>query len=84
MNNIDDKTLVSTLNRRTFVKWGATVSGAAALSVNSLPLKATTPPVVDAPSAEPRTVWSACTVNCGSRCAPASSCQGWCHCLHNH
>ncbi len=69
MNNIGDKTLVSALNRRTFVKWGATASGAAVLSVNSLPLKATTPPVVDAPSAEPRPVWSACTVNCGSRCA---------------
>ena len=39
------------------------------MSVNSLPLKAVTPPTDDAPSQETKTVWSACTVNCGSRCA---------------
>ena len=69
MNKIVDRALAATLDRRTFVKWGATASSAAILSASSLPLKAAPPTIGDTSPGEIKTVWSACTVNCGSRCA---------------
>ena len=69
MNMIVDRALAATLDRRTFVKWGATASSAAILSASSLPLKAAPPTIGDTSPGEIKTVWSACTVNCGSRCA---------------
>ena len=69
MKKIVDKALAATLGRRSFMKWGASATSAAVLTANSLPLKAATPSVDETSSEEIKTVWSACTVNCGSRCA---------------
>ena len=69
MKKIVDKALAATLGRRSFMKWGASATSAAVLTANSLPLKAATPSVDETSSGEIKTVWSACTVNCGSRCA---------------
>lgn len=58
--------------RRTFLKWSAVTGGAAALvsTVSDLGMPGSAPAAGAAegmPDAD-RTVWSACTVNCGSRC----------------
>lgn len=59
-------------SRRTFLKWSAITGGAAALvsTVSDLGMPGHAPEAVAVegmPDAD-RTVWSACTVNCGSRC----------------
>ncbi len=58
------------LSRRSFVAWSTAVAGSAALVGCT-----STPPPEEAPPAGPdgrgdvdRTVWSACVINCGSRC----------------
>lgn len=65
-----DKTILSPIKRRSFMKWGSVIGGTAAMTSAGLPLKAL------ASKAEPevktgntQTSWSACMVNCGSRCA---------------
>ncbi|TIC88783.1 dimethyl sulfoxide reductase subunit A [Nocardioides sp. GY 10113] len=58
-------------DRRTFLKWSAAVGGTAALVpvVTELGMPGSGPAAAAAGSAEEATfVWSACTVNCGSRC----------------
>ncbi len=59
--------------RRTFLKWSAITGGTAALVSTAahlgMPEHRTADAAVDAATADAeRTVWSACTVNCGSRC----------------
>ncbi|WP_324653580.1 DMSO/selenate family reductase complex A subunit [Georgenia sp. H159] len=58
--------------RRTFLKWSAVTGGAAALvsTVSDLGMPGSSPSAAAAEGMADadRTVWSACTVNCGSRC----------------
>jgi len=70
MSNHDkDNPLSTPISRRTLVKGGAVVGGLAVASSGlSLPFSnanATTP----VKQSNEKVVWSACTVNCGSRCA---------------
>ncbi|WP_413450743.1 DMSO/selenate family reductase complex A subunit [Georgenia phoenicis] len=58
-------------SRRTFLKWSAVTGGAAALvsTASHLGMPGTAPAAAAEGLADAdRTVWSACTVNCGSRC----------------
>ena len=58
-------------SRRTFLKWSAVTGGAAALvsTASHLGMPGTAPAAAaDGLADADRTVWSACTVNCGSRC----------------
>ena len=60
-------------NRRSFLKWSAVVGGSAALVSTTTPLgipgtRATLAVADDGMPGVDKTVWSACTVNCGSRC----------------
>ncbi|MEZ9298615.1 DMSO/selenate family reductase complex A subunit [Vibrio splendidus] len=68
MKNWMEKPFLSPLRRRTFMKWGAAVGGVTA--AGGLPFKAVanTPSSTDSPK-DKNTYWSACLVNCGSRCA---------------
>ena len=53
-------------DRRTFLKWSGAVGGTTALiSVADVGVRTAR---ADDPAATPTLVWSACTVNCGSRC----------------
>ena len=73
-NEIISEAVKPGMSRRTFLKWSAAVGGAAALL--SLGVDVTRGPraVADTPGPTPGSpapstfVWSACTVNCGSRC----------------
>ena len=50
------------------MKWGKAAGGAEVVAANALPLKASA--AEEKTSAEEiKSVWSSCTVNCGSRCA---------------
>ncbi len=68
MNNKLKQLLTPSLTRRGFIKSSSAIGGlAAATSAISLPFKsaqAETKPQ----SNDEKVVWSACTVNCGSRC----------------
>ncbi|MFS1932309.1 DMSO/selenate family reductase complex A subunit [Vibrio splendidus] len=68
MKNWMEKPFLSPLRRRTFMKWGAAVGGVTA--AGGLPFKAVanTPSSTDSPK-DKNIYWSACLVNCGSRCA---------------
>lgn len=58
-------------SRRTFLKWSAVTGGAAALvsTASHLGMPGSAPAsAADGLADADRTVWSACTVNCGSRC----------------
>ncbi|MGR5140260.1 DMSO/selenate family reductase complex A subunit [Photobacterium sp. DNB23_23_1] len=68
MKNWMQNTILSPIRRRTFMKWGAAVGGATA--AGGLPFKsiASTPDTTANPN-DKQTFWSACLVNCGSRCA---------------
>ena len=60
------------INRRSFMKWSGAVAGAGALVGTATYLG--TPTMAKAEDGDgmadaEKTVWSACTVNCGSRCA---------------
>ncbi|MGI2030266.1 DMSO/selenate family reductase complex A subunit [Endozoicomonas acroporae] len=68
MKEIVDKVLASTVKRRTFMKWGTAAGGAAVVAAHTLPVKASATEAKPAVE-EIKSVWSACTVNCGSRCA---------------
>lgn len=66
MKNILNRTLKSAMKRRSFIK-GSGAVGAAAIASTGLPLKALA--AKDEKETSEKTVWSSCTVNCGSRCA---------------
>ncbi|MFN8452198.1 MAG: molybdopterin-dependent oxidoreductase, partial [Anaerolineae bacterium] len=53
------------LTRRSFMKWSAALGGTAALVASGLELAQATR---DLPPTPDKIVWSACVVNCGSRC----------------
>ncbi len=59
-------------NRRTFLKWSAAVGGTAALATTAtnlgMPGVTAEAAAVEGIADADKTVWSACTVNCGSRC----------------
>ncbi|NLF78597.1 MAG: molybdopterin-dependent oxidoreductase [Chloroflexi bacterium] len=55
------------LNRRTFLKWNAALGGTAVLAKGGLSFGLEAANKVAAQTDE-KIVWSACTVNCGSRC----------------
>ena len=61
-----------TLNRRSFLKWSGAVTGTTALVGAGLSFNAGGQPQAqaagDGMADADKTVWSACTVNCGSRC----------------
>ncbi|KHT57959.1 dimethyl sulfoxide reductase [Photobacterium gaetbulicola] len=61
-----DDTDFSKMRRRTFMKWGAAVGGAA---MAPLPFKTVAAEEPEPPVGDTNTAWSACMVNCGSRCA---------------
>lgn len=60
------------LDRRSFLKWSGAVAGTTALvgTATHLGMPQTTPAAraVEGDPEADKTVWSACTVNCGSRC----------------
>lgn len=62
-----DEPTASGLSRRTLLKWSGAVGGAAAL-VSATDLNILSAHAEDAAAAAPEFIWSACTVNCGSRC----------------
>lgn len=66
-------------SRRTFLKWSGAVGGSTALvsTVTQLGMPARAEDNVEAAS---QIVWSACTVNCGSRCPLRLEVKGW----HGH
>lgn len=63
--NIINRTLTSSMKRRSFIK-GSSAVGAAAIASTSLPLKALA--AKSEAEISEKSVWSSCTVNCGSRC----------------
>ena len=70
MKNWLDQTFISPVKRRSFLKWSSALGGAAAVAGSGLPLKAVAlPESHDTTESTTNTVWSACMVNCGSRCA---------------
>ncbi|MGR5063066.1 DMSO/selenate family reductase complex A subunit [Photobacterium sp. DNB22_13_2] len=69
MKNWINEAILSPMKRRSFIKWSAAVGGAAATVGTGLPLKAVAKPTENEKVGETNTVWSACMVNCGSRCA---------------
>ena len=70
-----DKTIISPMKRRSFMKWGSVIGGTAAITSAGLPLKAlaSKEEAEATKSQNTKTTWSACMVNCGSRCGPAGS-----------
>ena len=68
MKNWLDKLILSPVKRRNFMKWTTAMGGAAAVAGSSLPLKSLAKDNTEVP-AKTETKWSACMVNCGSRCA---------------
>ncbi len=64
-----ENTLISPIKRRSFMKWSSAIGGAAAVA-GALPLKAVARVNVEKANEKvTKTTWSACLVNCGSRCA---------------
>ncbi|MGL6260881.1 DMSO/selenate family reductase complex A subunit [Vibrio sp. WXL210] len=63
-----EQSIVSPIKRRTFMKWGAAIGGSAALTNTPFKAIAETDDSSKSSSAEQKTYWSACLVNCGSRC----------------
>lgn len=69
MTNKYKENLIPKLTRRGFIKSSSVVGGlAAATSAITLPFKSSSVQANDKTPAEEKVVWSACTVNCGSRC----------------
>ncbi len=62
---IQDLVTNTVLTRRSFIKWSASLGGTAAIAASGLELAAATR---DLPPTPDEIVWSACMVNCGSRC----------------
>ena len=70
MKNWLEKIFLAPVKRRNFTKWSAAFGGVAAVaSGTGLPLKAVAQTKDSDQRSEVKSVWSACTVNCGSRCA---------------
>lgn len=70
MKNWLEKVFPAPVKRRNFTKWSAAFGGAAAVaSATGLPLKVVANTETSKQDSEVKSVWSACTVNCGSRCA---------------
>ncbi|MFA0085786.1 dimethyl sulfoxide reductase subunit A [Vibrio sp. 10N.286.49.C2] len=69
MTNKLKQLLTPSLTRRGFLKTSSVMGGlAAATSAISLPFKSSKANASDVIPTEEKVVWSACTVNCGSRC----------------
>lgn len=68
MKQLLDSALSSVIKRRTFMKWSTATGSAAVVAANTLPLRASAAESKPAEE-EIKSVWSSCTVNCGSRCA---------------
>ncbi len=69
MTNKLKEILIPKLTRRGFIKSSSVVGGlAAATSAITLPFKSSSVQADDKTPTEEKVVWSACTVNCGSRC----------------
>ena len=68
MSETMKRTLNSALGRRTFMKWGTAAGSAAAVLGSGLPFKAMAEDKAQAQDSAEKVIWSACTVNCGSRC----------------
>ncbi|PJE78469.1 putative dimethyl sulfoxide reductase chain YnfE [invertebrate metagenome] len=71
MTQLLKKALSAALNRRRFMKWSTAAGGAAVVAGSNLPLKAlASDPQLphQKSSSTDQTSWSACMVNCGSRC----------------
>ncbi|WP_263078190.1 molybdopterin-dependent oxidoreductase [Endozoicomonas sp. Mp262] len=72
MKNLLNRALLSPLKRRNFMKWGAAAGSAAVVASSALPLKAMASSVnkvkAGNDTGDSKTSWSACMVNCGSRC----------------
>ncbi|MGI9276340.1 MAG: DmsA/YnfE/YnfF family dimethyl sulfoxide reductase [Endozoicomonas sp.] len=71
MKNWLDKAILAPIKRRNFMKWSSALGGAAAVAAGTgLPFKSVAKAsAVKTTESETKSVWSACTVNCGSRCA---------------
>ncbi|PJE78078.1 Dimethyl sulfoxide reductase DmsA [invertebrate metagenome] len=73
MTHILKQALKTALGRRHFIKWSAAAGSAAIVTGSGLPLKGLAASALPNPEKntekQEKTVWSACTVNCGSRCA---------------
>ncbi|MGF1692436.1 DmsA/YnfE/YnfF family dimethyl sulfoxide reductase [Photobacterium kagoshimensis] len=69
MTNKLKEILIPTLTRRGFIKSSSVVGGLAAVtSAITLPFKSSSVQASDKTPVDEKVVWSACTVNCGSRC----------------
>lgn len=66
-NLISEALIDTVLSRRSFIKWNAALGGTAVLMQGGLSLSASGDQKASA-RANDRSVWSACVVNCGSRC----------------
>ena len=64
---LQDLVTKTVLTRRSFVKWSAVLGGATALALSGLDLELAQA-TRDLPPTPDSVVWSACVVNCGSRC----------------
>lgn len=65
---VNTGTVNSSLHRRSFLKWSAAVGGSSALVGGGLMTAAQLGKSHAEPDSTGQVVWSACTVNCGSRC----------------
>ncbi|MDO6499203.1 DmsA/YnfE/YnfF family dimethyl sulfoxide reductase [Photobacterium sanguinicancri] len=69
MTNKLKEILIPKLTRRGFIKSSSVVGGlAAATSAITLPFRSSSVQASDKTPVDEKVVWSACTVNCGSRC----------------
>ena len=64
---IQDLVTKTVLTRRSFMKWSAVLGGTTALTLSGLDLEMAQA-TRDLPPSPDAVVWSACVVNCGSRC----------------
>ena len=70
MKNWLKKVFLTPVKRRNFTKWSAILGGSTAIATGTgLPLKSIAKSNGSSTGSEVKSVWSACTVNCGSRCA---------------
>src|SRR5664279_4471426 len=64
---LQDLVTHTVMSRRSFVKWSAAVGGTAALLASGFELEKVLA-TRDLPPVPDNVIWSACVVNCGSRC----------------
>ncbi len=65
---IQDLVTKTVLTRRSFLQWSAVVGGAGALAASGLEFSQALAATRDVAPAVENAIWSACVVNCGSRC----------------